>query len=57
MISMEHGIDLAAMPATGCVNKNLALVNIGDDEYAGNVENDASMKVIVTYRVHNALGL
>ena len=33
------------------VNKNIALVNTGDGEYAGNASNDATMDVYVTYRV------
>jgi len=33
------------------VNKNIALVNTGDGEYAGNASADATMDVYVTYRV------
>lgn len=33
------------------VNKNLALVNLAD-EFAGNATADATMEVIITYRVH-----
>ncbi len=35
------------------VNTNIALLNTGDGEYAGNVSNDAALDVYVTYRVLN----
>lgn len=39
------------------VNKNLALANTGDGEFAGNAGNDTVMRVVTTYRVHSSLGL
>jgi hypothetical protein len=36
---------------TACVNKNIALKNIGDGEYAGNATADATLDVYTTYRV------
>jgi len=43
--------------AADIVNKNLALKNIGDSEYGGNASEDVTMRVIITYRVHESLGL
>lgn len=43
--------------AADIVNKNLALINNGDGEYGGNASNDTTMTVIITYRLHDTLGL
>ena len=52
-IPVKDAIDASA----DIVNKNLALVNIGDGEYGGNASNDAEMRVIITYRNHTSLDL
>lgn len=42
--------------AADVVNKNLALLT-NDDNFGGNAGNDNTMTVIITYRVHDTLGL
>ena len=38
---------------TGCENQPLVLHNLGAGEIAGNAANDATLRVKVSYRVHN----
>ncbi len=47
-VANDGGVDAAA----DVVNKNLALVNNGDGEFAGNASNDAKLIGFVTYRTH-----
>jgi hypothetical protein len=50
-------VAISATGASNIINKNLALRNIGDEEYGGNASNDAKLRVIVAYRIHNVAGL
>jgi parallel beta-helix repeat protein len=49
-------VSVAGTAATSIVNKNLALLNLSND-YTGNAANDTVLRVVITYRVHTALGL
>ena len=47
-----------ARPRTSdVVNKNLALVNIGDGEFGDAGASTTTMTVLITYRLHDTLGL
>jgi hypothetical protein len=46
----------SAVTAAANVNKNIALINTGGN-YTGNASADTAMRVVVTYRIHDSLGL
>lgn len=54
-VATVPGAALVGTATTTIVNRNLALVNTGDD-YTGNASNDTALRIIVTYRIHNNLG-